>query len=125
MKRSWIGLGLLVLLLILGLVTGGVMDRVHRSISWELEDAANLAMVGLWQRAEEQANHAQADWEKWSGLRDSLADHAPTEEAEGIFAQLSVFAAEKDLHFAALCRELSRKVRAVGEAHGLSAWDFF
>lgn len=124
MKRSWIGLGLLILLLVLGIVASGMMNRIHRAISWELEEAADLAMAGLWQKAEDQAELARAEWEKWSDLRNSLADHAPMEDAEGLFAQLPVFAAEKDLHFAALCRELSRKVRAVGEAHRLSLGDF-
>jgi len=120
MKRCWIGLGLLLIVLAAGIGAGVLMDQIHAPVAWKLEQAADYAMVGLWQEAADCAAEAQADWDKWSRTRESLADHTPVEDAEAIFVQLPVFAAEEDIHFAALCRELARKVLAVGETHGFS-----
>ncbi len=124
MKRCWIGLGLLLIVLAAGIGTGVLMDQIHEPVAWKLEQAADYAMVGLWREAEDCSNEAKADWDKWSRMRGSLADHGPVEDAEAIFVQLPVFAGEEDLHFAALCRELARKVRAVGEAHSFNWWNF-
>ena len=52
MKRSWIGLGLLLaLLLASGLVTR-LMDRMHQPIADHLEQAAALALEGHWEQAD-------------------------------------------------------------------------
>jgi len=124
MKRCWIGLGLLLAVLAAGIGAGAAMDRIHAPVAWELEQAADYAMLGLWPEAADSAEQAQADWSRWDHLRASLADHGPVEDAEAIFAQLPVFAKEEDLHFAALCRELARRVRAVGDAHSFTWWNF-
>ena len=123
MKRSWIGLGLLAVLLALGIVTSAMMSRIHEPVAWELEQAADCAGVGLWEQAQEKSEKAQRDWVRWEHFRGSLADHAPVEEIESLFAQLPVYCGERDAHFSAICRELSRKVSAMGQSHGLVWWN--
>ena len=58
MKRSWIGLGLLIVLMILGLITGSLMERIHRPVADALQQAAGLAQAGLWEQACAQARAA-------------------------------------------------------------------
>ena len=123
MKRSWIGLGLLIVLMILGLVTGSLMERIHRPVADALQQAAGLAQAGLWEQAGAEARAAEQEGAKWSSLRNCMADHTPVEDAEGLFAQLDVYCEEEDSHFVAVCRELARKVEAIGQAHGLNAWN--
>ena len=123
MKRSWMGLGLLIVLLILGLVTGSLMERIHHPVANALQQAAGLAQAGLWEQAGAEARAAEQEWTKWSALRNCMADHTPVEDAEGLFAQLDIYCKEEDAHFAAVCRELARKIEAIGQAHGLNAWN--
>ncbi len=120
MKRCWIGLGLLLIVLAVGIGAALGMEQIHAPVAWKLEQAADYAMVGLWPEAERCSRQAREDWDRWSHIRGSLSDHGPVEDAESIFVQLPVFADEEDIHFAALCRELARKVRAVGEAHSFN-----
>lgn len=123
MKRSWIGLGLLIVLLCAGILTGTMMQRIHDPVIWELEQAADCAEVGLWEQAREYARRAELDWDKWEHFRGSLADHAPVEEIESLLVQLPVYGKEEDAHFTAICRELVRKITAVGEAHESVWWN--
>ena len=59
MKRSWMGLGLLIILLILGLVTGSLMERIHHPVANALQQAAGLAQAGLWEQAGAEARAAE------------------------------------------------------------------
>lgn len=120
MRRSWIGLALLLVLLAAGILISVAMDRVHAPISWDLEQAADFAEVGLWQEAAEHADRAAQQWARWQVFRESFADHTPIEEIDCLLAQLPVYAKEEDSHFTATCRELVQKVTAVSEAHALS-----
>ncbi len=125
MKRSWIGLALLLLLLILSLAAGWYMDRCQRPIARELDNAAELALAGDWEGGAAALNAA---WEGWDGCRQvaaCFADHNPMEEIDALFSRLEVWAQLRlSGEFAAGCRELSRKVEAMGQAHGLMWWNF-
>ena len=55
-----------------------------------------------------------------------FADHTPMEEIDALFAQVEVYAAAREeTDFAAGCAALSRKVEAMGLAHGASWWNLF
>ena len=121
MRRSRIGLWLLLILLGLGLLVTWAMERFHEPVAGELEAAADHAMSGSWERAALLARFAREDWEKRQWFRAWFADHNPIEEIDGDFARLEIWSAEKDtLSFAAGCAELARKIRAMGEAHSLA-----
>lgn len=126
MKRSWIGLAMLVVLLAASLLVTWGMDRIHDPIAQKLEDAADYALAGDWDRAASLASGAGTDWKKWAHFRGCFADHSPMEEIDAGFAELEVYSITREAtDFSASCGSLARKVAAVGEAHGLVWWNLF
>lgn len=124
MKRGWIGLGLLGMLLTVGLLVTGFMGRVHKDVSRELEEAARAAGTGNWAEAAEDARDAYEDWQEHWHFSAAFADHEPMEEIDSEFAQLWPYLEARDsVAFRALCRALARQVEAIGDAHGLNWWN--
>ena len=124
MTRGWIGLGLLAALLIICLLVTGWMDRSHKEVSRELEEAAAAAGAGNWAEAAEDVRDAWEDWQKHWRLSAAFADHEPMENIDGQFAQLWPYLEARDpVAFRALCRELARQVEAIGDAQGLNWWN--
>ena len=123
MKRSWIGLGLLVLLLILGLLVTWAMDRIHGPIERDLITAGEYALAGDWETAESLFRKAEEFWEKTETVRACFADHGPMEDIDACFAQLEIYCRRREeTAFAAACGETARKAAAMGEAHELQ-WE--
>lgn len=126
MKRCWIGVGFLLVLLVISLTVTWVMDKIHAPIEQDLNRAAECAMQDDWEQGSRLFERARETWDRWEHVRFSFADHTPVEEISAGFRSLEVYcAAREDADFAAHCRELARKVAAVGEAHGLSWWNLF
>ena len=126
MKRSWIGLGLLVLLLAAGVLVTWAMGRIHDPIARDLSSAGAQALTGNWIQAEQLFRKASDSWEKYDLFRSCFADHNPTEEIAACFAQLEIYGRMKEeTAFAAACGETAQKVKAVGEAHKLIWQNFF
>ena len=120
MKRSWIGAGLLLLLLGAGIWSSRGMVTVHKPLETMLDRAAEQALAENWDSAEYLFRQAKDCWESREIFRACFADHTPVEEIEGEFALLEVYIRTRETTpFAAGCRELARKTSAVGEAHGL------
>lgn len=124
MKRSWIGLGMLLVLLAAALLTTWAMDELHDPIADDLEQAAEYALLEDWDNAFVFYNRAVGKWEKWEHFRACFADHTPIEEISAALAELQIYAiARENAAFAAACAETAEKVEAVGEAHGLVWWN--
>jgi hypothetical protein len=124
MKRSWMGFVLLVLLLSGSLLVTRQMVRIHDPIGEDLREAARCALEEDWDRADAFFRKAEDSWERWEHFRGCVADHNPVEEIDGDFEILKVFCHTRDrVAFAGGCRELARKVTAVGEAHQLVWWN--
>ena len=118
MKRFWIGLCVLTLLLTLGLGVAAFMEWAHRPISRQLEQASQAALQGDWEAGVRYAGEAQARWDAWGDFTAAFADHTVLEEAEGLFAQIRVYADAGDpVSFAAACAHLSRLTKAIAESH--------
>nr|MBQ8244414.1 DUF4363 family protein [Oscillospiraceae bacterium] len=123
MKRSWMGLGLLVVLLALSLLVTWAMAQVHDPIARDLITAGEYALAGDWERAEFLFRQAEGIWETYGTFRACFADHNPMEEIDACFAQLEIYARmREETAFAASCGEIARKAQAMGEAHGLK-WE--
>jgi len=123
MRRSWIGLFLLLVLLIVGLALAWAIEDVHEPITAKLESAAEEALKQNWVSAAWFTAEAHSRWESWVLFRAALADHVPSEEVEALFAALDVYGASREsVSFAALSRELAKKIEAIGKAHGLN-WE--
>jgi hypothetical protein len=124
MKRCWIGVVCLVLLLMGGLYVDRVMGRSHAPVSQDLDRAAECAKADDWTGAEAFADRARENWEKNWHFSAAFADHEPMENIDALFSRLTVFAAAREKEeFGALCRELSRQVKAMGDAHDLKWWN--
>lgn len=124
MKRSWMGFVLLLVLLILGLLTTRKMTRIHEPIEAQLLQAAYWSSLDDWETAGLFFQRAEKNWKKSEHFRACFADHNPVEEIDAAFAMLKVYcAAEEETAFEGACRELARKVAAVGEAHALVWWN--
>jgi len=123
MKRSWMGAGLLLVLLAAGLLVTYIMGKIHEPVARDLTAAGEHALAGDWDRAKELCQKAADSWEETALLRSCFADHGPMEEIDACFAQLKIYARMKEeTAFAAACAETARKAKAMGEAHGL-VWE--
>ena len=124
MKRCWFGVFFLALLLIGGLFVDKIMGRSHTPVAQALDRAAECAMAEDWTGAEALADRARETWEENWHFSAAFADHEPMENIDALFSRLTVFAAAREKEeFAALCRELSRQVKAMGDAHDLKWWN--
>lgn len=124
MKRLWVGAGLLLFLLVIGVFTAVSMREVHRPVSELLDQASQAALAENWAEAESLSAKAQAQWQKHWRATASVADHEPMEEIDSLFAELKIYLqSREDVHFAACCQNLSTLTMAVGEAHTINWWN--
>lgn len=124
MKRSWIGLIFLLVLLAAAIGTTIFMDKIHQPVASDLRQAAQCAQSGDWVNADGFSQRAWEHWDKWNHFRACFADHTPMEEIDAAMEELKVYlSAREEVAFAASCQELARKVEAMGEAHGLLWWN--
>ena len=124
MARGWLGAGVLVVFLVLSLVTTVAMDNAHQPACDLLSQAADKTLSGDFDGAVPLAMEAKSRWEKsWNGTA-VVADHSPMDDVDALFAEMVTYAESgEEPHFAACCRELSRRVAAVSEAHRFSWWN--
>lgn len=123
MKRFWIGVIVLAVMLVSGFASAFALGKLHNTIADTLEQAAELVQTGHREQAEQKVEQAAAMWEKYHHLAASFADHEPLEQIDSLFAQLRVYfrvGREKDI--ADACVQLSSLSRDVAESHGLSWW---
>lgn len=121
MKRSWIGLAILLVLLTVGLLSSWAIAKTHEPIAQSLEQAGRVALAGDWEQAQSLANRARSQWEKWQILRDFLSDQSPVEQVGTSLAELEIYlAARDDVHFAATCAQLAFQIAAIGNAHEIA-----
>ena len=124
MVRGWFGLAILILFLLLGSVTTGVMDNAHLPTETLLTQAAEKTLAGDFEGAVALGQQAKSRWEKhWNGTA-TVADHSPMDDVDALFAEMEIYAAtEEKPHFAAVCKELSQRIQAVAGAHRFSWWN--
>ncbi len=126
MYRGWLGAGLLALFLALGAVTMELMDRAHLPTGDLLEQAAESALAGDFTQGVNLGMEAKNRWKRQWQATATVADHAPMDDVDALFAEMEIYAAAGEApHFAACCKELSQRVDAVAEAHRFSWWNIF
>ena len=124
MKRFWIGLGLLLSILAVGLWTTGEMGRIHTAISESLIQSAQAAEDGNWSKADEFAVNAAESWQDNWNFSAALADHTVLDEIDGLFAETEVYRKNRNVvAYAASCARLAEQIDAVQEGHKLSWWN--
>lgn len=124
MKRIWIGIGLLIVLLIGGLWISNTMADTHLPSAEDLEEASQLALEEDWDRASALMNRAKEKWQKKWRVTASFADHEPMDEIDGMFAELTVYAKARDTEeFSGTCAHLAKLMKAMGDSHSFNWWN--
>ena len=124
MKRIWIGIILLTVLLGAGFWTSNFMDRTHNPIAQDIRRAGNFALEERWSTAQACSKRGQARWEKKRPVTAAIADHEPMEEIDALFAQLDTYAkTEDEVAYSALCAHLASLLEAVSQSHSLTWWN--
>ena len=121
MRRIWIGVGILVGLLVVGLLVMRITDRQLGEVSETLKQASEAEN---WDEAVTLAQKAQKDWKQKWHLMAALADHTDMDEIDESFAQLEVYQQHRaQLYHAAGCARLAEAVRDLEENHRFSWWN--
>ena len=120
-KRFYLGLAILLVLLLLGLGTTGIMQAIHQPVEQGLEQAAQYALSGNMEQALPLAQNAYNRWQKFHSLTASFADHNPMDDTDTLFQEMLVYGESGEVpHFAACCRELVILTQAMYDAHAFS-----
>lgn len=124
MKQFWIGVGLLAVLLAAGLWAMFATDRVHSSVSADLQQSAQAAQAGNWEQADRFSGSAVAQWRESWRFSAAMVDHTELDEIDALFAQAEVYRQEREATaYAAACAHLAKQVEALQEGHQLSWWN--
>lgn len=125
MRRLWIGVGFLIVMLAVAILLTVLFDRIHTPLSEDLRQASQLAMEGDWEKATALTGQARADWSKYRELIAAVADHEPLEKMENLLEQLDVYAQQRrTADFSAMCVELAAMADAMLESQQLTWWNF-
>ena len=123
MKRLWIGITILSLLLAVGIGTTIFATRTQQEISQTLSQASESALEGKWQEAKNLSQNAKQKWERCRKVTASISDHEPMEEIDDLFSQMEIYLiTNQPLPFSVCCASLSVLTEAIGEAHAVNWW---
>ena len=124
MRRFWIGVIVLGVLLVAGAVIAWGMDAVHQPIARQLQQAGTAAMAEDWDTALQDAAAARERWKRCWRFTAAFADHTPMDEVDGLFAELDIYAQSREQeHFAATCAHLAKLAEAMAESHSATWWN--
>lgn len=124
MKRGWLGAGILVAFLLLGIWVSLVATQAHIPTGELLEQAAEKTLTGDFAAGIALGMEAKNRWQRQWNSTASVADHSPMDEVDALFAEMEIYAQTGEQpHFAACCLELARRVQAFADAHRFSWWN--
>lgn len=122
--RSWIGLSLLAVLLLLGIGSTYIMEKLHQPEAQILEQAARAALAGDEEQATALFRQAEERWQCHRKVTAALTDHNPMDAIDEHFAEAGVLAAAQQWEeLAACCRQLAVSIRSVCEDQSLTWWN--
>ena len=123
-KRFYLGVGILVVFLLLGLLVAWGMEQISGRAATLLAQAEEAILSGSVQTAEALAGQAKRIWEKgWCTIA-LAADHGPMDEIDGLFAQMEFFVKNgSGTELGACCARLAELVEAISDAHALTWWN--
>ena len=124
MRRTWVGIVLLALLLILGIFSVLGIHGPLDAIADGLETASTLALSGSVADGAEAVREALRLWISVRNAIAAFTDHDPLERIDAGFTLLELYTAMEDnRNFSVVCLELSMQIRAVGDAHSIRWWN--
>ena len=122
MGRLFLGIGLLLGLLGLGLYTAWAINDIHAPLAATLEAAATEQEQPA---AAQLLRQAQQEWEQHLHTTATLSEHSPMEEIESLFSLAQAYSAAGQMgDFSATCLRLSQLIRAIAESHTPTWWNF-
>lgn len=125
MKRLWIGVAVLLVMLAGGVALTFGFSGLHEHLSEELAAASAAAQRSDWEQAIALADSAREDWETYRHLAASFTDHEPLEKLDSLFAELAVCRTlSLQAQYAVVCTNLSELCSAIAESHALNWWNF-
>ena len=123
MNRLWIGVGVLVVLLAMGIGLLLVSLNFHEDFSHNLKAAGYAAMAGNWADAEKKLAHSREKWQTYQQFLAASTDHEPVEQVQQLFSQLELFQTRQmDVEFASACFALAELSEVITETHNLRWW---
>lgn len=124
MRRLWIGVGFLAVILAVGIVLTVAFGRIHTPISEDLRQASQQALEQNWEKATALADSARAAWGKYQNFVAAVADHEPLEQMRSLLEQLQVYAQQhRTADFSAVCVELASMAEAILESQKIMWWN--
>lgn len=123
MRRFWIGVGLLLGMLVLGIFVTESMAGIHEPIGKTLLEAGDLAFEEDWAGADAAFLQARGLWEQYREVTAVVTDHTPMEQIDAMFRRLEVYRQQRQAdYFRSGCAELSACVEAVADAQAVNWW---
>ena len=113
MKRCWFGFGMLIFLLAVSLTVSILMGNFQKGLSAMVSEGADLTFSHR-EKAQERIDQARGKWMKLRSVSAGLADHAPMNEADALFALLTPDADPQDFRENAL--RLAEVLRQLGQS---------
>ena len=124
MKRIWIGIVLLAVLLAAGFWLSGFMKEAHLPAAQDLQRAGELALEEQWGPAQAFAKRGQDLWKKKWPVTAAIADHEPMDEIDALFAQLKTYGKTRDPEpYSAVCDHLGSLLEALSQGHRCKWWN--
>lgn len=120
MKRLWIGVVVLLILLVAGIVLTVSFSAMHTPLADTLSQAANHAYNGELTAATTAIKDAQSQWEACRRFSAAVLDHRLLEEMEELFAQLEF--TDNPYTLATLCARLSSRAAEMAESQAITWW---
>ena len=124
MKRLYIGIGFLAVLLAVGIGITVAFARLHEPLSEDLRAAIETAEAGDWETTDELVTKIRGDWERCRNFTAAVADHEPLEQMESLLAQIEVYARHRNVEeFASSAAALARMAAAMANSQSISWWN--
>ena len=121
MRRIWIGIGILVALLGIGMAAMEVMDRQLGAVTQKLEQASETEN---WDEEVSLAQEAKKLWEEKWPMMAALSDHSDMDSVDELFAQLEVYQQHRaQTDHAATCARLCETIGDLKENHRITWWN--
>ena len=123
MRRLWLGIGLLLALLALGIGLLFFSNCFFQAFSSNWEAAAEFALAGDWASATKKAEESRAMWQQSYRFFSASTDHEPIEEVQELFSLLEIYARDRrNVEFSTVCQSLTNLGDAINESHNLRWW---
>lgn len=123
MGRLWIGVGILVLIMGLGIGMLVASQVFYGDFSDELKSAGELVLQENWIQATAKAENCRKNWERYHRFWAAFTDHEPVEEMTSLFARLEIYAQKRlPVEYATVCYQLAHQAKAIDESHSLKWW---